>query len=583
MYSNGAGGPGQAGAAADDAGSSAARAADPGRAGEVVRLAAAARAIADRARTADEWTAHERHELLERIDEAVAALTSAKAHVLAAEARAGTWKGRGDRDVAAWRGRTTRAGAPAAGAELRSAHVLTTMPAVEQAFTTTDLSAQHVDVLARAVSRATPTVAAALADRDTQAELVALGRRLDGREYAKAVDRFVAQVDPVTVEREHAAQYERRHLFVTDLPGGTQVRGMLDHRAGHRLRLALENAEGRPAQDDERTAEQRRADGLVALADLALSQPDAGGAASRPHVSVVLKEPTFRALTRALRGDGGAALSAPSGTRAGAVNTSAVERLAASVRGVPAPTDEDGNPLPVSEVARLLCDCALTRVVVDAESRPVDVGRTQRLYSGHLRRAVVARDGGCAWAGCGRPARWCEVHHIRWWDRDGGETSVENGVVLCSYHHHVVHERDLLIERHAPQPPPRGAARGLGPGALGVSYTFRTRTGVVVRPPTVGPPTVGPPTVGPPTVGPSAVGSPARPTAASPHTTSASASASTPAGRSPVVPGSTFGVRQPERGRAAPRGGPSEDAGGGSDRAEPPAACGDALFALASG
>ncbi|CAM5786695.1 HNH endonuclease signature motif containing protein [Cellulomonas persica] len=496
---------------------------DGGVADDAARVGRAARELAVRARDAATWQQSHRHAVLARIDEAVAALTAAKAHVLQAEEAAGTWQGHGDRDLAAWRGRGSRAGAGAAGAELRDARILTSMPELEDALLASELSPTHVGVLARVAARATPAVTAALASPAVQGELVALGRRLDGREYARAVDRFVAQADPVSVEREHAVQRERRHLFVTDLPSGTRVQGMLDARAGHRLRLALEAAAGRPAQDDVRTAEQRRADALVALAEHALAAPEtASGAASRPHVSVVLGEQTFRTLTRALH-DGPRSSGQGATTGPGATHSPAHE-LAAALTDVPAATDEDGAPVPASEVARLLCDCALTRVVMDAESRPLDVGRTQRLYSGHLRRAVIARDGGCAWDGCGSPARWCEVHHIRWWDRDRGPTSVENGVLLCSYHHHVVHERDLTIVRHAP-PPLRGLpATGRAPddpsaGASAVSsadsvadsvagsvadsvtgappggarsspfarpvgavvYTFRTRRGDVVR------------------------------------------------------------------------------------------------------
>ena len=140
---------------------------------------------------------------------------------------------------------------------------------------------------------------------------------------------------------------------------------------------------------------------------------------------------------------------------------------------MPAPVDEDGAPIPASEVLRVLCDCELTRVVLDAEGSPVDLGRTRRLYTGDQRRAVIVRDGGCGWPGCGARARYGEVHHVAWWDRDGGATSLANAVMLCSFHHHEVHRRDLRIERvPAGDAPPGEQPR--------TRYRFRRREGSVV-------------------------------------------------------------------------------------------------------
>ncbi|WP_354002933.1 HNH endonuclease signature motif containing protein [Microbacterium elymi] len=44
------------------------------------------------------------------------------------------------------------------------------------------------------------------------------------------------------------------------------------------------------------------------------------------------------------------------------------------------------------------------------------------------------RDGGCAIPGCNVRATWCEIHHVRE-HSEGGETSTDNGVALCWFHH----------------------------------------------------------------------------------------------------------------------------------------------------
>ena len=70
----------------------------------------------------------------------------------------------------------------------------------------------------------------------------------------------------------------------------------------------------------------------------------------------------------------------------------------------------------------------------------LDYGRSRRLITGALRRALVLRDGGCAFPGCDRPARWCDGHHVIAW-QDGGSTCLENSVLLCGFHHRVIHRR----------------------------------------------------------------------------------------------------------------------------------------------
>jgi 5-methylcytosine-specific restriction endonuclease McrA len=74
----------------------------------------------------------------------------------------------------------------------------------------------------------------------------------------------------------------------------------------------------------------------------------------------------------------------------------------------------------------------------------LDVGRISRTIPDGLRRAVAARDRGCAHSGCGRPVSWCEVHHIREWEH-GGETKLSNLVMLCRVHHRQIHSTEWMV------------------------------------------------------------------------------------------------------------------------------------------
>jgi hypothetical protein len=93
----------------------------------------------------------------------------------------------------------------------------------------------------------------------------------------------------------------------------------------------------------------------------------------------------------------------------------------------------------------LACDGRISRVVFGPDGVPLDVGREARLVSGHLRRAVELRDGGCVFTGCDAPAHWSDVHHLVHWI-DGGDTSLDNSALLCERHHTKVHH-GFRVER----------------------------------------------------------------------------------------------------------------------------------------
>ncbi|WP_262103952.1 HNH endonuclease signature motif containing protein [Arthrobacter sp. Marseille-P9274] len=97
-------------------------------------------------------------------------------------------------------------------------------------------------------------------------------------------------------------------------------------------------------------------------------------------------------------------------------------------------------------VRKMACDADLIPIVFGGKGEVLDIGRAQRLFTPAQRRALVARDKGCAFPGCTMPAHWTEAHHIRYWKKHKGRTSVANGVLLCSFHHHLIHAGDWIIE-----------------------------------------------------------------------------------------------------------------------------------------
>lgn len=423
-------------------------------------------AVADLATAASDatsWDAGRRRTVLADVDHAIAQLTAVRSEVLLAERDSGDWRGSGDPSFAAWRGRTARVGLRGGATDERRAETLTTMPGLRAATVAGSVSVAHVDVVGQTAARGSQAVRDALGSPEGQTRVLELARRLDAGRFATALAKLAAGVDAAHVERTHQGKRAERFLHLAETPSGTRVSGLLDAMAGHRLRLALEALSPRPAADDDRSPGQRRADALDALAETVLSLPDTGsGAAVRPHVSFLMTEETWAALRAARRADAGAC-----DTEDGATTDEAAT-------SIPPVTLEDGTPVPMSEVARALCDCELTRVVLDARSEPVDLGRTQRTYTGVQRRGVIARDGGCAWDGCAMAARWCEVHHMTWWDRDGGRTAVEDGALVCSYHHHEIHRLDLRVRRRALD------ADQVGATARRVGYVFSTPDGRVL-------------------------------------------------------------------------------------------------------
>ncbi|KRD41404.1 hypothetical protein ASE38_17550 [Cellulomonas sp. Root930] len=395
------------------------------------------------ARESRAWSGSDRSAVLALVRVSEAALAEARAHLLVADRDAGDSMRPGDRSFEAAHARMTRSGLGEAARVVRQADAMVSMGTVAAGVRDGVVPLGHLDELARIAGSASPQVAAVLRSPQAQEVVVGMARSASRPDFARALARWVAAQDPAWLQAEHDAQHRERFFTLSAQGHGVFLKGRLDRVAGETLRVALD-AMGQYG-DDTRSPGQASADALTMLAEVACAgsapvpatgEDDAAvsarpGAMSRPHLSLLVPAETVAELVAHQRA-GVDTVCAP---------------IALPWRTVPPATMEDGTPVPMSELAKALCEADITRVVMSAESLPLDVGRAKRLFTTAQRRAAIVRDGQCTWNGCAQHASRCEVHHMRWWDRDRGDTSISNAALLCKHHHSEVHRLNLSIQR----------------------------------------------------------------------------------------------------------------------------------------
>ncbi|TYL55307.1 DUF222 domain-containing protein [Nocardioides sp. BGMRC 2183] len=110
------------------------------------------------------------------------------------------------------------------------------------------------------------------------------------------------------------------------------------------------------------------------------------------------------------------------------------------------PLQDGEQQISAAHARRLACTAKILPVVLGGKSEVLDLGRAQRLFSPAQRTALQLRDKCCRAEGCTIPARWCEAHHLDPWSQ-GGKTDLADGVLLCSFHHHLEHDPAYEVSR----------------------------------------------------------------------------------------------------------------------------------------
>ncbi|MGW4679189.1 DUF222 domain-containing protein [Micromonospora taraxaci] len=330
----------------------------------------------------------------------------------------GTATAQGASSTAVWLRDRLRLGVGAARRLVEMAATLDTAPAgIRDALSGGTVDLEQVRVIAETVATVQTAAGTQAADKAVDI-LVDWAAHFDAALLRKLGTRILDHVAPEVADaaaeaalRAQAARAARdRHVTISEQTDGRlRLAGILDTEAAAAVRAAIDPLTTPSGPDDTRTPGQRRHDALADVCRLALRTgelPENGG-----DLTQVVVTTSYDGLTRQ-------------------VGTGALD---------------SGLHLSAEAVRRLACDAGILPAVLDGGGQVLDVGRQRRLISGPLRRALVLRDRGCAFPGCDRPPRWCDGHHIRHW-ADGGDTSLDNAVLLCGHHLRHVHHSDWVVQ-----------------------------------------------------------------------------------------------------------------------------------------
>ena len=277
----------------------------------------------------------------------------------------------------------------AAREKIRVAHALKPLPAISGAFECGALTYSKVRALTRVANAA------------NESELLAFAMQTT----AARVEERCRQMRNVTPESNDLSQraHARRCLsqWRDEVRGTMRITVEVPMEHGELIAKALDKAVEAGAVDDAESADEswhaQQADALVNIARDYLSGNGGKGGPTADHYQVVIHTDHAALTDGAGRSD-----------------------------------------LPVETVRRLSCDGSIIEMTDGPDGEPLNVGRKRRTVTTAIRRALWARDKGCAFPGCTH-RRFIDAHHIEHWSK-GGETRVDKMLLLCSSHHRLVHE-----------------------------------------------------------------------------------------------------------------------------------------------
>ncbi len=333
--------------------------------------------------------------------------------LLAALIERNAWEGAGIKSPAHWLNYHCGIDLGAAREKVRVAKSLSILPAIDDAFRSGTISYSKVRAMTRS---ATP-----------ENEQMLLQVALHGTaQHVEQLVRKYRRAESLTDDRRAESQYDARELSCYfDDDGMLVLRGRMTPEDGAVFMKALETmvaAQNPPVTQDDaatnlpkKTFPQKRVDALLALTEQAMSTMEEG-------LQPLSSADKYQVVIHIERGS----------QQHGSIESGAHHL-----------------PLSPATTRRLCCDASLVPVLEDSSGNLLNVGRKTRAIPPSIRRALQIRDQGCRFPGCCE-SRYVDAHHVQHWC-DGGETRLDNLVLLCRRHHRLLHQEGYEILKHGEQ------------------------------------------------------------------------------------------------------------------------------------
>jgi hypothetical protein len=308
---------------------------------------------------------------------------------------------------------------------------------------------------------------------EAEVALVEAAPGLTSRELVQVIAGMASVLDPDGVEPTEAEAYAGRYFDLTVLPTGqVRIKGLLDAASAAPILAGVNayvtnelrksrgannpdgsvtgvvrdidcdrtegggEAEGEvvPIVEETRTVRQLRADAFIMLCQHAIGCNELPGCSTQVVVRMQDRDLIDRARDAGLLDDvEDESTDEPTGLDPRSAFTSTG---LATIDGLPA-------AISASAARRLCAKAGIIPLVLGGAGEVLGLGRASRLATPAQRKALIERDGGCAF--CGLEPSMCEVHHVRYWTRDAGPTDLANLILLCTTCHHRIHDDEWQI------------------------------------------------------------------------------------------------------------------------------------------